>query len=308
MARKFLRILYPKTFFSTLSDISLLISRKIGKAFLRKEGLPDIATSASLFIKDDMKTLKVKFIPAPSKKHVIPIIPDFKITNFPNKYLLPQINRQILKDENFNVDKFGISDGYVRTFINKMNWVVINENQVEGTRNAKTDSLVNNLLRVADMDNDPLAIEFHPLCRIFLFNKHYISAEPEFVVSKRKRNKALVVVEDKHLKNIRRVTDYGEAQLSAEIIACGNENTMDEVSDQTIFAIHVISMRVTFYKAVIPKEYWTELCRGYPKKQSVEIMRWPMDNGKQTGLDLADPDEREEILKSLVKIRQFVLG
>ncbi|RHZ79605.1 hypothetical protein Glove_143g34 [Diversispora epigaea] len=287
MIKKFLRI-------------PLLISQKIVKTSAE---LPNIATSASLFMKDDMKALKVKFIPASSKKHVISNIPDFKITNFPNEYLLPQVNRQILKDENFDVDKFGISNGNVRTFINKMNWVVANEGQVEGTREAKTDSLVDNLLRVANMDTDPLAIEFHPLCRIFLFDKPYISAEPEFVVSKRR--KVLVVIEDKHIKNIRRMTDYGEAQLSAEIIACGNENTIDEVSDQTIFAMRVISMRVTFYKAVILKEYWTELCRGYPKKQSVEIMRWPIDNCKQTGLDLADPNEREEIFESLVKIHNI---
>lgn len=105
------------------------------------------------------------------------------------------------------------------------------------------------------------------------------------------------------------MTNFGETQLSAEIVACGCENTMDEeLSDQTIFAMRVISMHVTFYKAVIPKEYWTELFRGYPKNQSVEIMRWPMDNSKRSGLDLADPDEREEVLKSLFKIRQFVLG
>jgi len=52
---------------------------------------------------------------------------------------------------------------------------------------------------------------------------------------------------------------------------------------------------VTFYKAVIPAEYWSEFKRGLPKEASVNVKRWPGVNGKQDGLDL------------VTKIRQFLL-
>ncbi|CAG8459675.1 17736_t:CDS:2 [Dentiscutata erythropus] len=276
---KFLRILHPTSLFSSLSDLRLLASRKLVKSLLKKEGLPDIATSASMFLKDDINALGVKFR---------------TVVNFPEEYILPQINRKILKLENLDIDKFGIVNGQIRTFIRKMNWVVVNE-AVEGTRESNTDTLVDNLLRVVEFDVDPLAI------------RSYISAEPEFVVSK--RGMALVIEgDDKHLKNVRNLTNYGETQLAAKIIACGNENVMDKVTDQIIFAMRVISMHVTFYKATIPKEYWANLHKGLPKKHSVEIMRWPAENGERTGLDLANPEGRKRVLRSLVKIRQFALG
>ncbi|RHZ83826.1 hypothetical protein Glove_87g241 [Diversispora epigaea] len=266
----------------------------------RERGLPEISTSASLFTKNDMNLLGVIFKPA-SAEDVIPDIHDSK------KYLLPEINRKILEDKDFDIKKFvGISDNQIRTFINKMHWVVMNEKQAEGTRESKIDSLVDNLLRVVKMDDYPLSIVNHPLCRLSLFGNSYILTEPEFVVSK--QNVSMVVIEDKHPKNVKAKSNFGETQLSAEILACGDENISEKIIEQTIFAIRVISMHVTFYKAVIPELYWEDLDKGPPQEQSVVIKRWPMKNGRQTGLDLANPDEREKVLKSLVKIRQFVSG
>jgi len=71
--------------------------------------------------------------------------------------------------------------------------------------------------------------------------------------------------------------------------------------------MRVISTYVTFYKAVIPAEYWSEFKRGLPKLASVNVKRWPGVNGKQDGLDLIEPDGRREVLGALTKIRQFLL-
>ncbi|CAG8640206.1 3246_t:CDS:2, partial [Diversispora eburnea] len=257
----------------------------------------------SLFTRNDMNLLGVIFKPA-SVEDVIPDIHDSK------KYLLPKINRKILEDKDFDVKKFvGISDNQVRTFITKMHWVLMNEKYVESTREFKTDSLVDNLLRLVKIDDYPLTIANHPLYRLSLFGKPYVSAEPEFVVSN--KNVSMVVVEDKHLRNVKARTNFGETQLSAEILACGDENISEKIIEQTVFAMRVISMHVTFYKAVIPEAYWEDLDKGLPQEQSVVIKRWPMINGKQTGLDLANSDEREKVLKSLVKIHninQVIVG
>ena len=56
---------------------------------------------------------------------------------------------------------------------------------------------------------------------------------------------------------------------------------------------------MTFYKAVIPAEYWSEFKRGLPKEASVNVKRWPGVNGKQDGLDLVEPDGRREVLGAL---------
>ena len=103
----------------------------------------------------------------------------------------------------------------------------------------------------------------------------------------------------------------GETQIAVQIVACGNENiratSREEFIDQTIFAMRVISTYVTFYKAVIPAEYWSEFKHGLPKETSVNVKRWPGVNGKQDGLDLVEPDGRREVLGALTKIRQFLL-
>lgn len=97
------------------------------------------------------------------------------------------------------------------------------------------------------------------------------------------------------------------------MLASGSENmhpffrTKEYYRDQTIFAVRVISTYVTFYKAVIPAEYWKELDQGLPKDHSVEIQRWPAENILGGGLDLTKPDAREIVLTSLIKIRQFIL-
>ena len=96
------------------------------------------------------------------------------------------------------------------------------------------------------------------------------------------------------------------------MLASGSENmrpffrTKEYYRDQTIFAVRVISTYVTFYKTVIPAEYWKELDQGLPKDHSAEIQRWPAENILGGGLDLAEPDARETVLTSLIKIRQFM--
>ncbi len=110
------------------------------------------------------------------------------------------------------------------------------------------------------------------------------------------------------MKNVS-LPDYGEAQILAEILACGWEN-LDQSGkyiDQTIYAIRVISSYVTFYKAEIPIKYWKELKRGLPRKQKIEILRWPGENNKESGLDLAIPKDRHAVFEAITKIRQSLL-
>jgi len=115
----------------------------------------------------------------------------------------------------------------------------------------------------------------------------------------------------KNLKNVGQSTKFGETQIAIEILACGSENIRslekEGYIDQTLWAIRVISTYVTFYKAEIPAMYWKELVDGLPQEQSIEIQRWPSDNGLTTGFDLSSPDGRRSVLTALTKIRESLL-
>ena len=110
------------------------------------------------------------------------------------------------------------------------------------------------------------------------------------------------------MKNVS-APDFGEAQILAEILACGSENLhrSKALIHQTIYTIRVISSYVTFYKAEIPIKYWKELKRGLPRKQKIEILRWPGENNKESGLDLAIPKDRHAVFEAITKIRQSLL-
>ncbi|RUS15831.1 hypothetical protein BC937DRAFT_91938 [Endogone sp. FLAS-F59071] len=267
--------------------------------------------STSKFKKRDIKALNVSFKSARSKGEVIPAFDGRTLPNLPEEYFLEDIDSEMLSKKDFDIDNDIDErlDDEIKTFIDKLHDVVLNGYQTIGTREAYTDTLVDDLLRIVRFNRWPLKINNHPLCRLFVEGEPYVSSDPEFVVSKKRM--AMLIVEDKHLRNVNQTTGFGEAQIAGEILACGDENirlTGEEgFEDQVIFAARVISTHVTFYKAEIPAEYWEELGDGLPKEQSVEILRWPARNGIRTGLDLAEPDGRKEVLRALVQIRESFL-
>ncbi|CAG8604921.1 7820_t:CDS:2 [Ambispora leptoticha] len=267
-----------------------------------------LARSASAFGQDDLEALKVSFHPASEYD----IIPDIKVT-IPEQYILPNINHDLLTSRNFNVENFTeISDGHVKTFVDKLHDVVKNSGVDAGTNESTTDTLVNDLLlHVTDFDNWPFKVRLQPPLQL-ITKCESVTAEPEFVINTNKI--VLIGVEDKHLKS-RKLYErslFGEAQIAGEILAGASDNEAIESysTDQEMFAIRVISTYVTFYRTTISPLYWEELVRdrGLPKEQSVVIKRWPGENGRTTGLNLAEPDGRKAVITDLIKIRQHLLG
>ncbi|CAG8782827.1 12421_t:CDS:2, partial [Cetraspora pellucida] len=136
----------------------------------------------------------------------------------------------------------------------------------------------------------------------------YITAKPEFVINK--KNISMIVIEDKHTKHKNLIPSkcYGEAQLAAEVLACGNENMLRIASqtgailDQIIFAVRAVPTYFTFYKTVIPKEYWKELDYGLPHKESIIIKRWPENMHPSGGLDITEPSGRQNVLEAFFNI------
>ncbi|CAG8483065.1 13037_t:CDS:2 [Acaulospora colombiana] len=277
------------------TDVSSLAPKRKSIRIARQESLVGAT-------KEDMEALNATFKSASNENEVIP---DVRATNFPDAYVLPNLKRRILRKEHLSVGKIsGITNGHVKTFINKLHRVVANADLTIGTDESKTNSLVAHLLnRVIDFDNWPFAIRHEECYRLPVSNKN-VSAKPEFVVDM--EGITMIVVGDKHLNNVS-PPHFGEAQMLAEILACGYENVRlsRAITDQTILAVRIIFSYVTFYKAEIPVAYWKELQRGLPRKQSITILRWPGENDPKTGLDLAKPVGRRSVLTALIKIQEI---
>ncbi|PKC11094.1 hypothetical protein RhiirA5_374146 [Rhizophagus irregularis] len=165
---------------------------------------------------DDAQLLRVSFQPA-SFKDVIPALQG----SVPEEYLLPEINRHKVGNP---VDKLDKVSNRVKTFIDKMRIVVENEKDTTGT-DSNIDTLVDDLLRIADLNCWPLKILNHPLRRIIIKGKPFASADLDFVVTNQNLN--MVVIEDKHIKNVYSSNGFGETLIAANIIACGDEDIRD---------------------------------------------------------------------------------
>ncbi|RHZ83724.1 hypothetical protein Glove_88g19 [Diversispora epigaea] len=311
----------PKVFFlstATLFDNSLLNLQTIVKAQLKEHGISNILnTASSNFTKNDLQLLKVSLQPAFENEILPNCVED---TSILEKYALPDINSKTISDKKFNIKNLiEISDNHVKAFIKDLHEVVKNLGSNKGMNETETNTLVCNLLvRIIDMHYYPLRLSLHSQYRLHILGQPYITARPKFVINKDDISMIVVKVEDKHLKNknFTSTKGYGETQLVAEILACGDENMRqiariapqpDVITDQTIFAIRIISTYFTFYKTVIPATYWKELESGLPQKQSIVIKKWPGDNCPEAGFDIAEPGGRRKVLIALSKIRQFLL-
>ncbi|RHZ76092.1 hypothetical protein Glove_205g44 [Diversispora epigaea] len=248
------------------------MSRELVKEMLREKGLPSINFRVSNFTRRDVEALKVSFQSVTCNNQIIPPVDVSK--DFPEQYVQPDIHHEELEKRSFDIRKIGGIPDDVRTFILKLHWVVKNATVITGTDETYTDTLVDDLLRIAGLNTFPLAIRNHQECRLFIGGYPYLSADPEFSI--KMVDTSMIAVEDKHLQNIGLSKGFGEWQIVAEILACGDENM--------------------------------QLGEGLPQEQSVVILRWPGENIPEAGLNIAGPEGRREVLEILVRIRQDLIA
>jgi len=133
----------------------------------------------------------VSFAPALNEDAVIPPV---EVPHFPEQYVLPHINGEILAHPSFDVHGFGcISDPKVQSFVDKLHDVVFNGFQVAGTDETFTDTLVDDLLRIVELNDWPLKIRNHPPYKLYIEEEPCVSSVPEFVV--KHRNSIFIGVE-----------------------------------------------------------------------------------------------------------------
>ncbi|CAG8750254.1 16925_t:CDS:2, partial [Funneliformis mosseae] len=100
----------------------------------------------------------------------------------------------------------------------------------------------------------------------------------EYVVAK--TGVAMIIIEDKHSKNIKSASCLGEAKFLLKNLLW-KMKIRGEITIENLFAIRIIS---TYVDSTMTKE-----------------------NGLNTGLDLAEPDGKRAVLMSLARIQQLRL-
>uniref|UniRef100_U9UNE5 Uncharacterized protein n=1 Tax=Rhizophagus irregularis (strain DAOM 181602 / DAOM 197198 / MUCL 43194) TaxID=747089 RepID=U9UNE5_RHIID len=98
---------------------------------------------------------RVNFCEAPAENAVIP---DVEVT-IPDTYIQPNINGEMLSNLRFRVANVaGLTDVEVRTFFKKLHKFVTNGVQLTGTTEKFTDTLVDDLLRIVELNDLPFSI------------------------------------------------------------------------------------------------------------------------------------------------------
>jgi len=150
---------------------------------------------ASRFKIEHMDLLKLSFKGASAEKDVIP---EIKITDIPDQYVVPHVTRKVL---------------------------AMNSSKKKKRDETLIDTVVDDLLRVVKLNYFPLMIRNQSQYEIYIKNEDLVAAKPEFVI--KLRDKSIVAVEDKHLKPVRPDTGFGEAQLAIEILVSGCDSMYD---------------------------------------------------------------------------------
>jgi hypothetical protein len=189
--------------------------------------------------------------------------------------------------------------------------VIQNDPLTTGVRESLTDSFVNFILTDLRFNRYPFLLNLQPDYSFEVFGNK-VTAKLEFSIEKNKG--ILCFDEDKHLHGISSTTEYGEAQIAAEILACAFTNfdkadSPTREQDQTIFAIRVIGTRFTFYKAFVGSEYCKSLGDGFPPdSHTITVYRFPPNDDKETfyGYNYANENHRPIVLRLLIQLREHI--
>ncbi|RHZ59538.1 hypothetical protein Glove_363g14 [Diversispora epigaea] len=244
-----------------------------------------LPSSASNFKKIHREALNIHYKNVYSANEILNPLPEnFKInndlfvSNFTKEDLLTfpgsSIWQKLANDEERSLAKY-------------LNDAILNEQLSKKIRETFTDTLVNYFFAEFKLNKYPFTLR--------LQSDFGFSISDKDIIAKSK-------------------TEYGESQISAEILACAFTNFRNIESptfkmDQTVYAIRVIGTRFTFYKVFLSIDYCEFLENGFPPKTStVTIIRFP-PNDKITfyGYNYADKNHRCLILDLLYRLKECLL-
>ena len=218
----------------------------------------------------------------------------------PNDVYVSDLLRTEIKSIVDDTARFDKLDNMTKTFVQMMNYVMINE---RGTEKSRTDAFVDLMLRRLKFGEYPLMMLPRKPSKLSVYTKN-ISSEPDFAIVK--DDCIMLVDEDKH----RPPSAWGEYQIAGELIASAycNYSSSKLQYKSLLYAVRVIGLKFTFYKAEIAPEYLDSLGEGFPSK-SVTITRYPGSEKDKDfpHLDYTDVNDRKKIVDMLIRIREYIL-
>jgi hypothetical protein len=266
----------------------------------------EFADSTSNFRKIDVHTLNVIYTETNNPNELCIPCDTSKLT-IPSEVYVSDLSSIEIRSILYNDALFCKLDNKSKTFVELMNYIIENENLVIGTEESRTDAFVNHMLEKLEFGEYPLMIQPQPLSKFCVYTKE-ISSKSDFAILKNKY--IMLVDEDKHIKNTGPTSAWGEHQIAGELIASAycNYSVSKKKYNSLLYAIRIIGLKFTFYKAEITPEYLDSLGEGFPS-ESVTITRYPdaEEDKEFPHLDYAEAADRRIIVDMLIRMREDML-
>lgn len=287
------------------------MSSRSGRTPNRKLDDPrQLPNNASEFYPIHRRSLNIQYENAHQIKDVLGALS--VSTQYDDSLLLKNLTRDELSIIGHRYDILNTLNDDEKTLSLYLHKVLQNDPLTIGIRESLTDSFVNYLLTELHFNKYPFLLNLQPNYSFHIYSTK-VTAKVEFSIEK--NNSILCFDEDKRLHGISLTTEYGESQISAEMLACAftNYDKADSPTrgkDQMIFAMRVIGSRFTLYKSFVNKDYIQSLNEGFPPEdQNMNIVRFPPNTDNTPyGYDYADEHHRPLILNLLVRLREYMRG
>jgi hypothetical protein len=256
-----------------------------------------LSKSTSEFEQRDTEKLKIKYKRLDNILAFKQLVYSNNIDNSTNSPLyITNLDYDTFIGCSHNINKINMLSNKEKLFAILIDQVAMNENLIRGTDESKTDTLVDYILREIGLAEYPLILKLKPMYELKIRHKTILSVH-DFSIEK--KDKVVLVEEDKHIRNTTAGSAWGEYQIAGEILAAAYNNYVLHTTESELIAIRVISTRFTFYHAIIPLDYLNSLSIGLPTIDIV-VSRYP---DSDRGLDYKDHNERKIIIDMLLRIR-----
>jgi len=276
-------------------------------AIVKHLDVNQFVNSTSIFRKIDVNSLNIVFRDVSDQPNIVRIDP-IAVRDVPREVYVSDLSASRIREIARDPKAILTLERKSRTFVQLMAYLMENESVVKGTEESRTDAFVQHLLEKLEFGEYPLMIQPQAIFRFKVHTKE-ISSKYDYAVMR--GPKVVLVDEDKHSRNTGPTSAWGEHQIAGEIVSGAYSNySFDTKSyDGIIYAIRVIGLKFTFYKATISRDYLDSLGDGLPT-ETAEIDRFPTSRGDKPFpyLDYGDPQDRKVIIETLVSIRMYLSG
>lgn len=231
------------------------------------------------FRKIDVTTLNVIYTEVTKPDELCAPCSNLGELSIPSEVYVSDLTSAQIRSTVYDAELFSKLDNKSKTFVQLMNYIMENESLVRGTEESRTDAFVNHMLEKLGFGEYPLMIQPRPLSKFSVHTKE-ISSKSDFTIFKDRR--VMLVDKDKHIRNTGPTSAWGEYQIAGELIASSycNYSLFSRKYKNVLYAVRVIGLKFTFYRANISPEYLDSLGEGFPV-ESVTIIRYPSADEKK---------------------------